>query len=542
MRAAAVVLVLCLAATRLAAQQPEQRACGVMVDTTGGGVVAQMGPSGQYQIFAGGYVRAHCEADPATRMEADSFAWYPERNELHLVGNVHFRDSTSLLDADFVTYWVRQERLLAQGHVYTQKLRTRSDLRGPNLDYRRAKPGVRDTVEIYATGRPTVRFFTAREGARGDSTEPFVIVSDRARMKGNDVMWGGGRVTVDRSDLAARGDSAMLDLAADRGLLLGAPPSVEGKGERRYRLTGTRIDFRLDEGHNISRVLASGRADAQGPDWTLRSDTLDLTLDSGLVQGALAWGRDRRPDAVSGTYTIVADSLDIRMPAQVVREVWAFGRGRATTRPDSTVTEDDWMTGDTLHAEFAPRVDSARAGAAGADSAVTRPAAADSASRSPQELRRLMSFGAARSLYHVVDEQHRDEQPGVNYVRGRRITIAMLAGKVSTVDVVRDSASPVEGVYLEPIRGAARSADSAAGAAPDSQAVARTARADTAGARRPPTDSTRTSGDSGAARVPTPADTARIARPDPADTARVRRVPTAPRPRSPRPRPAEQRP
>ena len=34
-----------------------------------------------------------------------------------------------------------------------------------------------------------------------------------ARMRGNDQMWGGGHVTVDRSDLAARGDSAQLDLA-----------------------------------------------------------------------------------------------------------------------------------------------------------------------------------------------------------------------------------------------------------------------------------------------------------------------------------------
>ena len=102
---------------------------------------------------------------------------------------------------------------------------------------------MRDTVEMYATERPTIRFYssrdTARTGtagatARADTAEPFVIVADRSRMKGNDQMWGGGNVTVDRSDLAAVGDSAMLDLAADRGLLLGGhgiAPVVTGKGD-----------------------------------------------------------------------------------------------------------------------------------------------------------------------------------------------------------------------------------------------------------------------------------------------------------------------
>src|SRR5256886_10168832 len=42
---------------------------------------------------------------------------------------------------------------------------------------------------------------------RPDSGEPYVIVADRVRFKGNDRMWGAGQVTIDRSDFAARGDS-----------------------------------------------------------------------------------------------------------------------------------------------------------------------------------------------------------------------------------------------------------------------------------------------------------------------------------------------
>jgi hypothetical protein len=425
------------AAQRPPVPQPQPaRACTVAIDSTGREMVGNKLPTGQYQVFAGGGVFGHCQNEPTTLMDSDSFAWYPDRNQLDLIGSVHFQDTTATLSADRVTYWTRQERLYAVGRVYTQNLVSHSNLRGPNLDYRRARPGVRDTVEMYATERPTIRFYSSRDTARagGDTAEPFVIVADRSRMKGNDQMWGGGNVTVDRSDLAARGDSAMLDLAADRGLLLGGhgiDPVVTGKGDQEYRLAGVRLAFSLSEQHDLRRVLASGQADARGPDWHLRADTMDFALDSGKIQRTLAWGRTRRPDAVSSTYTIVADSLDILMPAQVIRDVWAFRGARATTRPDSTVVEDDWMTGDTLHAVFVPP-DTARA-----DSGATR----------KQRLERLLSFGRARALYHVTDDAKPAERPGVNYNRGSRIAIRMRDGKVHTVDVV----GQVDGVYLEPV-------------------------------------------------------------------------------------------
>jgi len=488
MRTGALFLALgALIATSAGAQQPPAvgpaapRACHVIIDRTGGETVLIQVPTAtgpQRQAFSGGGVYGHCGNDPATTMQSDSLAWYPELSEAHFLRNVHFRDSTATLDADKLTYTMRDEHLFAEGHVYTVNRHTRSSLRGPNLDYRRASPGIRDTAEMYATGRPTIRFYSARDSVRGDSAEPFVIVADRARMRGNDQMWGGGNVTVDRSDLASRSDSAALDLGAGGGSLVGGPPVVEGKGTNHYQLTGTRIQVSLNPDHDVRRVLAQGRADAVGPDWHLRADTLDMALDSGKIQRAQAWGRTHRPDAVSGSYTVVADSLDILMPGQMMRETWGFGHGRATDRPDSSVTEDDWMVGDTLHAEFVP-----------ADSL-----AADSAGRKKQELRRLTSHGSARALYHIVDDAHKDLPPGINYSRGTRIAIAMRQGKVGTVDVV----GQVDGVYLEP--------------AP----------------RRPATDSTRAASDS----------TGRGAAPLPADTTR-RAPPPAP---APRPRPAARKP
>ena len=69
--------------------------------------------------------------------------------------------------------------------------------------------GVRDTLEMYATGRPKIQYFPTDSG--GQAAEPYVIVGDRVRFKGDDRIFAGGKVTVDRSDFASRSDSLRLD-------------------------------------------------------------------------------------------------------------------------------------------------------------------------------------------------------------------------------------------------------------------------------------------------------------------------------------------
>ena len=499
-------LALGFAAAPALAQQPARPApaastCNVQIDTSRRTQLHLEG--GAYQTFGGGGVWAHCREQPTT-MYSDSVAWYPDRSMLYLLGHVRFQDSVSLLDADRVTYFVQQERLFAEGNVYTKNLHTRSDLRGPNLDYYRAAPPLRDTLEIRARLRPVIHFYSAQApaGAPADS-EPFVVVADRVRMRGEQQMWGGGNLTIDRSDLAASGDSGQLDLGANVGALLGTP-QVNGTGRDAYHLSGDRIGFTLTPTHEIHRVLSSGTATARGSDWHLDADTLELTLDSGKVQLAEAWGRHRRPDAVSGTQTIVADSLDIHMPGQLVRLVWAYGHARTVTR-DTTVrdsaaqrgaerdttarrdaelvrADEDWITGDTLRADFAVVHDTA-----------------DTTAKPKSELEHLTSFGSARALYHVAaaDTVAVHGRKGVNYSRGARIDIATASAKVQTVDVV----GQVDGVYLEPVPpapdSARRARDSTAAAAGDST------RARPAGGAAP-RDSTR---------VPAPDTTARPAPP-----------------------------
>jgi hypothetical protein len=330
--------------------------------------------------------------------------------------------------------------------VYTRNLASGSELRGPNLDYYRAKPPLRDTLELRATGRPTIHFRPQQgrdAAAAADSAEPFVVVGDRVRMRGTQRMWAGGHVTIDRTDLHAQGDSAQLDLADSLGWLVGTP-QVTGRDTARgdsaaYRLVGQRIRFDLSGGQDVRRVRSHGDADARGPDWVLTGDTIVVDVDTGRIQRAQAWGRERRGTARADLSVIEADSLDIQMPGQEMRLVWAYGRARATSRPDSTATEDDWLSGDTLRAAFEPRT--------------------DSTGRRRTEIDRVAAFGTARALYHTENERDRRGPRGVNYSRGDRIAIAMHARKVRTVDIV----GRVDGVYLEPVPLDSAAADSLPG-------------------------------------------------------------------------------
>lgn len=437
-------------AQRAAAAPQAGRPCTVQVDS-----IARFAQRGS-NYFGGGGVYMHCQNDPSVTMSSDSLAYYSSIGELQMFGNVRFRDSASTLDADRASYWTRQERLYAQGNVYTRSLVSGSDMRGPNLDYYRAKAGIRDTVEIRGTGRPTINFYpkrdTLRTRAADDTTRPFVVVADRVRMLGNDRMWGGGRVTIDRLTLHATADSAHLDLAADRGTLLGSPV-VSDTGEGSYRLLGRRIDFGLTRDDEIDRVLAQDSADAYGPNWHLAGDTLDLDIDSNRVQRAQAWGDRRRATAVSERNTITADSLDILMPRQVVSLVWGFGDGHALTAPDTTApdSEPDWLRGDTLRARFGQRT--VRDTVAGRDT-----------TRERTEIQYVTAFGQARAYYHVDNEREEGGPRGVSYSRGRRIDIALNESKVRTVDIV----GAVDGVYLEPFTRAERDSATADSARADS--------------------------------------------------------------------------
>ena len=409
------------------------RPCRVAVDSMGH--YAEIpNADGTKTLHGGGGVLAHCDGTNTT-ISADSFAHYPALGRMDLIGRVVIRDTGLALDARTASYFLKDERLEAHNNVVAVNRRTGSILRGPNLRYWRAVKGIRDTVEMYATQRPTVEY---RQNQPGDtsSNEPYIIVADRLRFKGDDRMWAGGKVTVDRSDFASRSDSTLLDQTTGFGVLVGKP-SVEGRGRtttgdagKSYTLVGTRIELGLAQ-RDIRQVKALGHGKATGSDWVLTADTIDLRIADKLLQQTFAWGDSMRPHAISTLYTIQSDSLAIDSPGEVLTESRAFGSAFSTAKRDSVTppNETDWITGDSLTIRFAQEQDSAT-------------------NRPRSRLRQLVSRGSpARALTHHANERDTTQvSPSINYSRGHQITLAMLKDRIDRVVV----GGKADGVHLEP--------------------------------------------------------------------------------------------
>lgn len=392
--------------------------CTVVVDSTGGsGRQVDIG-GGKFRIYAGGGVRAHCKGQ-STRMASDSVAYDPNFNRWDMIGHVMFQDSTTHLTADRSSYFLGDERLEAYGNARLENLATHSILTGPELTYRRAVAGVRDSADLTACQRPTIHYQATPDSA---GAEPYVIVADCVHMAGGARAWAGGHVTIDRSDFKGRADSATLDTDGGRGRLIGHA-TVSGDSAA-YTLDGRTIDYRLKD-RQLTWVQANGGALATSVDWHLAADTIQLDIDSDQVQSGAAWGDSTRPRAVSARQTILADSLAILSPGQLLKAVRGIGTAQATSQQDSTDTDADWMAGDTVVAQFGAAADGHRS------------------------LDRLVATGNARARYRVFAE---GEVPGpgvkpagINYSRGVRIVARFLGDQVKTVDV----AGKADGVYLE---------------------------------------------------------------------------------------------
>lgn len=434
-----------------AAQQPAGNGECILdienVDRQGVRVVTDSG----INYFAGGNIRISCRG-MNVHMSSDSVAAYAGRT-VQFIGHVHYVDSTVTMTADRGTYYKDGERWAARGNVVTTNLKSGSTLRGPSLDYLRPVAGVRDTLEMYAVGRPRITY--AVTDSAGAPAEPYRIVADRVRMKGDDRVWSGGKVTIDRSDFAARGDSLRLFTGPQGdGTLLGGPPELHGLSSDTFNLRGKRIDFTLAS-RELTGVTAKTEAEATTADRKMVADTIHLDVDHGTLTGTIAWGRQTRPHATATDYDIRADSLILETPGQQLRHLIGIGDGWLATRPDSTTGQRDWLAGDTVEALFIPR-DSLPAPAP--DSA-----AADSAS-SGTVLQRMIAVGHARA-FHASANEKTPERPSLNYVRGDRIVITMKPGTDQTIDRVAASGH-VEGMQLEASTGQTTPASTAPSPAP----------------------------------------------------------------------------
>ena len=263
----------------------------------------------------------------------------------------------------------------------------------------------------------------------GQKAEPYAIVGDRVRLKGDDRIFAGGKVTVDRSDFASRSDSLRLDTGpGGEGSLVGGRPVLRGLGADSFSITGNRIDLKL-EGRELTYLLAKGNGKAVSKDWELVADTIALDVNHRKLDQTLAWGDSLKPSATSVSYAMKADSLVLDTPGQQLREVRGFGRAWLGGTVYWPTKDRDWMRGDTVVARFA---------AAGLGRQPTRRAQPD---RGPQG-RPVLSPGAQRS---------RTGQPSINYARGDVITVTMKNGPDTTGSGVErvDIRGKVDGVQLE---------------------------------------------------------------------------------------------
>lgn len=386
--------------------------------------------SGKYTSYLGGGAIGRCRSQDIT-VEADSVESYDQNALYILIGNVRYRDPRVQLDADRVTYFRSEERLLLEGDVHAVMTRNDAALDGPRVEYLRPVRGVRSESRVIATGRPSLTL-TERDSV-GRPLPPAVLHADIIVAEGDSIFAASGRVELQRSDLYARGDSAYLHSGRRLARLLGSP-YLESKGTQTLALRGRVVDI-YGNNRSADRIIAMDSAEARGRDLTVHADTIDLRLSENRLQRAFAFGRGGA-SVTTMQHDVSADSLDILIPDQQLRELRAVGKALARSRPDTNVVktrEADWIKGDTVVAQFDP------------------PASAQ-ASGQPQ-LRQLVAVGAASAFYQIPVKGGDPERPGINYVRGRVIRLSFSGNEVANV-VVQDS---VAGLYLEPTSDTTRS-------------------------------------------------------------------------------------
>ena len=414
------VLLLPVLAGVVAAQEPQGRCDLRFPNTPESRLTSSKLPSGGYNSYMGGGVVAVCAGQNIT-LRSDSAEYYDNQGVLYLIGNVHYEEPRAKVDSRRMTYWRADERIFAEGDVFAQ-LPNGTTMRGPNAEYFR-QTATRPRARMIATGRPHI--VLVQVDSTGRKQDPADVYADRVQLEGDSLVYASGKVELIRPDVVARGDSAVMDGGQEWSRLMKSP-SIEGKGDRPFTLSGAVIDL-YSRQRQLQRVVSKVSAHAVSRDLDLQADTIDLRLNAQRLERAFAWGA-KRARAVSSAADIIADSLDVIMPNQRPREVRAIREAFAQSVPDTTTIrtgERDWLRGDTIVALFDTLV------------------AGDTASR--PRIRELIANGSARSYYQIATVGN-PTQPAINYVRGRVITVSFADQKVQTVHVNEKSA----GLYLEP--------------------------------------------------------------------------------------------
>jgi hypothetical protein len=384
-------------------------------------------------VFMAGNVVIRCPARKIT-IRGDSAERFPNRDLV--IGHAVYDEPRLHVESDFLNHFMADERVLAIGNV-NARLPNGSTLVGPIVEYRRANPRFRQRDQILAQSRPTITIM--QKDSTGKPLPPTTVVGQTVFMDGDSLIYAGGQVVINRTDVTATADSMAMDQGRETMRLM-RQPILKGKREREFTLTGDLIDV-FSKNKKLQRIISQAKAQAVSDSMTLTADTIDLRVKDDLLDHAYAWGKSRAR-VVSPSQNMVADSLDVSLPGQRIRLVRALRGALAEGRPDTTrfrlesKDEKDWLRGDTIIALF----DSTKV--------------ADTTKSNP-DVERLIARGNATSLYHLAPNDTSQKRPAINYVSARTITIDFDQSRVATVTTVE----AVNGLYLEPRDSTARRAN-----------------------------------------------------------------------------------
>jgi len=378
--------------------------------------------------WAGAGVDAKCEGTDQ-RILSDSAEHYADKKLLILIGHVHYTEKRLKLDADRLTYYTGDEKLIAEGNVVSVT-NTGTRFAGPHAEYLRPAVGVR--AKSHLTAEPRSSIWVSPQDAGKDSKDSVNIQADRIVMDNDSLIFAKGIVVIERPDLLSTSDSAFVDKYTEFARLM-QTPKVIGRGDRHFTLEGELIDI-FSKAHEVERVKSSGHAKSVSDDVTLDADTIDLRVATQKLERAYAWGRSRA-HANSKEQKITADSIDVMMPGQVLRTMYAVGNALAESIPDSAKLVSkklDYLQGQTIVAQF----DTLAKG--------------DTASQ--PSIRQIFAMGIpgtrAKTYYQAVRaSQAKTDEANVNYALADSITVRFRQKKVFDVRMRGN----VEGFYIEAV-------------------------------------------------------------------------------------------
>ena len=195
-------------------------------------------PSGQRNAFLAGGVIARCPSQKIV-LKSDSLEVYGDEARYYFVGHVDYREPRLNLKSDYLTYFQKEERMLASLNVDATMFPSGSKLKGPQLEFFRPIPKVRPKQHAVALGRPTISLI--EKDAQGKAQPPVNVTGNTVWLEGDSTVAASGEVLVVRPELTATGDSIYLD--GGKGLLrIMRKPKLTGTKGRRFTLVGETID------------------------------------------------------------------------------------------------------------------------------------------------------------------------------------------------------------------------------------------------------------------------------------------------------------